>query len=99
MEGDMDLAPLDQWDKYESGLLVMWPLLAGGAVPVASGSVVLRLEYAENADHAAAIVSGQTPPSSLQLGLTLEQIDETIRVLGNAAEKIRASMSQGGKLN
>lgn len=89
---------LKDWDKYPNGLLVMWPLLTAGAAPTTSGVVVLRLEYAENQDQVAQILAGQTPPS-IQLGLTLESIDQLMRILGNAATKIRSEISESGKAN
>lgn len=91
--------PLDQWDRFENGNLMTLGMVGGGAVAVSNGLIVARVEYAFSQRHAAAIRRSTSEPATLQLALTLEQVDAMIETLTAQATKIRETMSATGRPN
>lgn len=84
------MKPVEEWEYYPNGTLVMSRLHGGGATIVTSGTIVLRLDYTQTPAQDMAVRTGQTNPSSLQLGLTANQAREMIETL---EKKLRALSS------
>lgn len=93
------VAEIDAWERYPNGLLRMEAVVGWGIMPVTTGNLVLRIEYASNPKQMSEIQAGTAHPHCLQLGLTIEQASKLGSMLTSAVEKFEAISSKGGKAN
>lgn len=90
---------LKGWEYLPNGLVKMMPVTGAQATPVTSGLIAVRLGYVRDAEHQRECLEGRSSPETIQLGLTLENAADLVKILTNSVNKVRAEMSSTGKPN
>jgi len=94
-EGQMS----NEMETRPDGQVLVMPLFRAGAQVASGGIIALRLEYAKTQQEAVAVLARKSSPSHLQLGLTLEQAEQLVRLLEKKIGALRSSASQSVQMN